>query len=254
MIDKMKELKRVLNNASKQYYNGQSIMSDKEWDSLYDEYAELEKETGIILSGSPTQKVGYEVVSKLQKVRHDKRMLSLDKTKSQEGLIKFIGNQVGLLSWKLDGLTVVLKYENGKLVSAVTRGNGEVGEDITHNAKYFTNIPLSINYEHESVVRGEALISKKQFEIINKNEGGKYKNPRNLASGTVRQLDNKIVAERKIDFIAFEIVSDTNSNTKNDNLNMLEQLGFEVVERVVMAKENVAKNVETFNKNMDKGV
>lgn len=251
MINRMKELKNILNNASNHYYNGTSIMTDKEWDLLYDEYEKLEKESGIILSNSPTQNVGFEVISKLEKIRHDSKMLSLEKTKDISALSEFIQNNKALLSFKLDGLTVVISYNNGTLLSAVTRGNGEIGEDITHNAKYFSNIPLTIPYNKKLTIRGEAIISYSEFERINNeiiNVDDKYKNPRNLCSGTVRQLDNEICKNRNVKFIAFKVIE--NENFKNDSeqehLMFLNKLGFEVVEHAIVDKDNIALQVENF--------
>ena len=198
---RMRELTKLLNEASKSYYqNDTSVMSDMEYDKLYDELVLLEKETGTVLSDSPTVKVGYEVLSDLKKVRHESKMLSLDKTKHSAKLKDFLGENKGILSWKLDGLTIVLKYRGGELSQALTRGNGEVGEDITHNAKVFKNIPLKINYTGELVIRGEAVISFKDFEKINEtlSENEKYKNPRNLCSGTVRQLNSEVAAKRNV--------------------------------------------------------
>ena len=192
---RMRELMTQLNMYRDAYYNkSESLISDYEYDCLYDELVSLEKETGCVLANSPTQTVGYEVRSKLQKVKHNHPMLSLDKTKSVNDLIKFFGNKSGIMMHKLDGLTVSLRYLDGKLVSAETRGNGEVGEDVTHNAKFFHGVPLEIPYKEELIVDGEAIISEYTLERINKElpEEKKYKNCRNLASGSVRQLDSNI--------------------------------------------------------------
>ena len=181
-------------------------MSNYEYDKLYDELAELEKETGIVLSNSPTLQVGYEAVDDLPKERHERPMLSLGKTKSREELQEWLGEQKALLSWKLDGLTVVLTYSGGKLVKAVTRGNGEVGEVVTNNAKVFKNIPVSISYMGELVLRGEAVITYSDFQKINEkieDADAKYKNPRNLCSGSVRQLNNEVTAGRNVKFFCF---------------------------------------------------
>ena len=206
----MKEKIELLNRAAKAYYqDAEEIMSNFEYDRLYDELAALEAETGVILSGSPTQNVGYEVLSELPKERHAERMLSLDKTKDRESLAAWLGSQKGLLSWKLDGLTVVLTYEEGKLAKALTRGNGDVGEVITANARAFSNLPLTIPYKQRLVLRGEAVISYSDFEKINAAIGdaeAKYKNPRNLCSGSVRQLNSRITAERNVGFYAFSLV------------------------------------------------
>lgn len=209
---------RILNEAAKAYYvEGREIMSNFEYDKLYDELVELEQESGMILAGSPTQQVGYEVLSELPKEAHPQKMLSLDKTKDREALADWLGDQEGLLSWKLDGLTIVLTYRNQKLEKAVTRGNGEVGEVITANAKTFVNIPLSIPFDGELVIRGEAVITYADFEAINEaipELDAKYKNPRNLCSGSVRQLNSQITAERRVRFYAFSLVS-ANGGTAN---------------------------------------
>ena len=196
MSDKLKEIKErveLLNKAGKAYYQeDREIMTNFEYDKLYDELLELEKETGIILSNSPTQNVGYEALNVLPKERHESAMLSLDKTKEVEVLRDWLGSKEGLLSWKLDGLTIVLTYQEGKLVKAVTRGNGEIGEVITNNARVFKNVPLAINYKGTLVLRGEAVIKYSDFEKMNaeiEDVDAKYKNPRNLCSGSVRQLN-----------------------------------------------------------------
>lgn len=209
-IARMKELSSKLREASRAYYAlNREIMSNYEYDALYDELEKLEKETGIILAGSPTQSVGYEVVDSLPKERHASPMLSLDKTKDPEVLRSFIDGHKTLISWKLDGLTVVLTYRGGQLFKAVTRGNGLVGEVITANARTFQNIPLRIAYKGELVLRGEAVISYADFDKINEqisDADAKYKNPRNLCSGSVRQLDSRITAQRKVRFYAFMLV------------------------------------------------
>ena len=191
---RMQELVELLNNASRAYYQeAEEIMSNYEYDQLYDELQELEQELGITLSNSPTVNVGYEVLSELPKERHESPMLSLDKTKDVEELKRFVGNQKALMSWKMDGLTIVLTYREGRLYKAVTRGNGEVGEVITNNAKVFKNIPLQIAYQGELILRGEAIIGYRDFERINEaieDVDARYKNPRNLCSGSVRQLNN----------------------------------------------------------------
>ena len=210
-IQQMQNLILLLNQASKAYYQeSREIMSNFEYDKLYDQLAELEKETGITLSKSPTMEVGYEVLSDLPKEAHPSKMLSLDKTKDRDQLVSWLGTQQGVLSWKLDGLTIVLTYEGGKLVKAVTRGNGEVGEVVTSNARMFTNLPVSIDFKGRLVLRGEAVISYPDFEKINAeitDDGAKYKNPRNLCSGSVRQLSNRVTAERHVRFYAFSLVS-----------------------------------------------
>lgn len=251
-MDRMKELITLLNNASKAYYQeDREIMSDLEYDRLYDELVVLEKKTGIILSNSPTQNVGHTVLSSLKKVRHESRMLSLDKTKDVEVLKSFLGNNTGILSYKMDGLTVVLTYNNGELIQAVTRGNGEIGEDITHNARFFKNIPLKISFKNELVLRGEAVISFKDFNIINEKleADDKYKNPRNLCSGTVRQLNSEISEKRNVNFIAFALVKADNhkfGDDKNERFNWLEELGFECVQRKTVNSDNIELTVKEF--------
>ena len=204
--ERMKELVELLNQASKAYYQQDTeIMSNLEYDALYDELAALEQETGLILSKSPTQNVGYEIISELPKERHPAPMLSLDKTKSVEDLAAWLGDKTGVMSWKMDGLTVVLTYEDGVLVKAVTRGNGEIGEVITNNAKVFANVPYHIPYKGKLTIRGEAVIKYSDFNAINEkitDAESKYKNPRNLCSGSVRQLDNKITKERNVHTLA----------------------------------------------------
>lgn len=257
-MDRMKELIEILNNASKAYYQeDREIMSDLEYDKLYDELALLEGKTGIILSGSPTQKVGHQVLSSLNKVRHESRMLSLDKTKEVNALKSFLGNNTGILSYKMDGLTVVLTYNNGELIQAVTRGNGEIGEDITHNARFFKNIPLKINFTNELILRGEAVISFKDFNIINEklDAENKYKNPRNLCSGTVRQLNSEISADRNVNFIAFALVKAEGhsfGDDKEERFNFLEELGFECVERKTVNSDNIEAAVKEFEDKIPK--
>ncbi len=256
-MDRMKELIEKLNNASKHYYQlADPVMTDYEYDKLYDELVKLENETGIVLSSSPTQNVGYEVLSSLKKVRHEKRMLSLDKTKEVEKLKSWLLDKDGVLSWKLDGLTIVLKYNNGELVQAVTRGNGEVGEDITHNAKVFHNLPLKISYKGELTLRGEGVISYKEFERINEElpDDEKYKNPRNLCSGTVRQLNSQIAADRNVMFYAFALVStsgDIDFDLRTEEFDFLESLGFTVVEHVVVNAKTIEKEVLEFEKKIE---
>ena len=243
--ERIKELVDILNKASKAYYqDAKEIMSNFEYDALYDELVQLEKDTGIVLANSPTVNVGYEVVSELPKEQHESPMLSLDKTKEVSVLADFAGDKKSLLSWKLDGLTVVLTYEQGKLFKAVTRGNGEIGEVITNNAKTFKNIPLSIPYEGRLVLRGEAIIKYSDFEKINReieDAQAKYKNPRNLCSGSVRQLNSEITAKRNVNFIAFALISAENVDFKNSieqQYLWLEQQGFEVVERKEVTSSN----------------
>lgn len=254
-LNEMKYLKDIINNASKHYYNGTSIMMDKEWDSLYNQYEQLEKETRIILSNSPTHNVGYEVVSKLKKVQHKTRMLSLSKTKDINDLKTFIQNKKGILSYKLDGLTAVLSYNNGELVSAVTRGNGDIGEEIIFNARHFSNIPLTIPHKGILVLRGEAIISYSEFEIINNNIinlDDKYKNPRNLCSGTVRQLDSEICKNRNVRFVVFEDIENEGFpvDSKLDHFEYLQKLGFEIVDHEVVDINNIESVVEKFKDGM----
>ena len=208
--ERMKKLVARLNEASMAYYQqAREIMSDIEYDRLYDELAALEEETGIVLASSPTQNVGFEVLSGLVKEEHTVRMLSLDKTKDRDSLATWLGDRKGLLSWKLDGLTIVLTYENGELVKALTRGDGNIGEVVTGNAKTFKNLPVTIPYKGRLVLRGEAVITYSDFRKINErieDVDAKYKNPRNLCSGSVRQLDPKITAGRNVHFLAFALV------------------------------------------------
>lgn len=249
---RMKELVSILDKAAKAYYQeDKELMSNLEYDKLYDELLELEKETGIILSNSPTIKVGYEVLSELEKEEHSYPMLSLDKTKEVEGLVSFLKDKEGILSFKLDGLTVVLTYEDGKLTKAVTRGNGEIGEIITNNAKMFKNLPLSINYKEKLIIRGEAIIKYSDFYKINeeiKDVEAKYKNPRNLCSGSVRQLNNEITSKRNVCFYAFSLVeSDFSSKEIKKDLDHLKELGFEVVENYLVNSENISNYVDKFS-------
>jgi DNA ligase (NAD+) len=256
-LAQIKELVEKLNKARKTYeQENREIMSNYEYDKLYDELLLLEKETGIILSNSPTNQVGYEVISELPKVRHDSPMLSLDKTKDIQALKSWLGNQTGLISWKLDGLTIVLTYSDGKLVKAVTRGNGEIGEVITNNAKVFKNIPLRINYTGELILRGEAVIKYSDFEEIN-NEiqdiNAKYKNPRNLCSGTVRQLNNEITAKRNVHFFAFALVSTSDEiqmNSRNQQMLWLKQLGFDTVESKLVTNDSIEEIVQWFSESI----
>lgn len=250
-INRMKQINEKLSEAASAYYNtGVEIMSDHEYDQLYDELEALEKETGIILSGSRTQKVGFEAVSSLRKVRHESRMLSLDKTKSPDELEAWLGSNTGFLSWKLDGLTLVLTYEKGSLVQAVTRGNGEIGEDITNNALHIIGIPSKIPFKGRMVVRGESLMKYKDFEIVNSTteEGSKYKNPRNLCVGTVRNLDPRITAERNINFFAFNLVSAEgyDNNSFKERLDWLSTLGFQSVHGVTVTASDLKEKIEYF--------
>lgn len=254
-IDRIKELVELLNKAGKSYYSeGQEIMSNYEYDALYDELGVLEKETGYVLSNSPTVNVGYEVLSELPKERHESPMLSLDKTKSPEALAEWLGNQKGLLSWKLDGLTIVLTYDNGQLQKAVTRGNGEVGEIITNNARVFKNVPVTIPFKGKLVLRGEAIITYSDFERINEQipeADAKYKNPRNLCSGSVRQLNNEITAQRNVHFFAFTLVSAQNvdfDNSRQRQFEWLKDQGFSVVEYKMVTKDTILDTIEWFEK------
>ncbi len=283
-ILRMKELVPMLSRAARAYYQeSREIMSNYDYHQLYDELLQLEKETGTILSGSPTQKVGYEVLSELPKEAHEAPMLSLDKTKSVEDLTDWLGDQEGLLSWKLDGLTIVLTYESGKLVKAVTRGNGEIGEVITPNARVFANIPLTIGFQGELILRGEAVIKYSDFERINEeipDADARYKNPRNLCSGSVRQLNSEITAQRSVNFKAFALVravdadkagsaasniSDADNtasvettetaqaasavdfhNSREEQFIWLKKQGFDVVEYRRVTRETIAEAVSSF--------
>lgn len=258
--DRMKELVAVLNEASKAYYQKDTeIMSNLEYDRLYDELVSLEKETGIVLANSPTVHVGYEVLSELEKQEHPAPMLSLDKTKEVSALISWLGNHEGVLSWKLDGLTVVLTYEGGELKNAVTRGNGEIGEVITNNAKTFVNVPKQIPYLGRLVLRGEAVIRYSDFNKMNEEipeAEGKYKNPRNLCSGSVRQLNNEITAKRHVHFYAFALVADVLNeqqmketgydNTMTGRFSWLAKQGFDVVEHFGVTKDTLEDQVMDF--------
>lgn len=236
-LHRMRALVERLREASKAYYaQDKEIMSNFEYDKLYDELVELERETGMVLTGSPTINVGYEAVDELPKEAHESPMLSLDKTKEREELADWLGDKEGLLSWKLDGLTIVLTYQNGELLKAVTRGNGTVGEVITNNAKVFRNIPLRIKYQGEMILRGEAVITYQDFEEINshiEDADAKYKNPRNLCSGSVRQLNNQITAERNVRFYAFALVKADGidfENSRERQNEFLQDQGFDVVQ------------------------
>lgn len=249
----MKEKVELLNRAGKAYYQGaEEIMSNFEYDKLYDELAVLEAETGVILSNSPTQRVGYEVLSELPKEAHPSRMLSLDKTKDRYGLVSWLKERKGLLSWKLDGLTIVLTYEGGQLVKALTRGNGEVGEVITSNARVFANVPVKIPYEGRLILRGEAVIRYSDFEKINasiQEPDVRYKNPRNLCSGSVRQLNSRITAERNVHFFAFSLVEADGvdfDNSREKQMKWLSGQGFDTVEYRTVTAENLIEAVEYF--------
>ena len=252
-LERMKDLVKVLREASRHYYQeSDEIMSNLEYDRLYDELVSLEKETGIVLSGSPTQNVGYEILSELPKKAHAKPMLSLNKTKSVEELAAFLGDQPGLLSWKMDGLTIVLTYENGRLTEALTRGNGEIGEIITQNAKNFVNVPLTVPFSGRLVLRGEAVIRYSDFEEINAAlpEGAeKYKNPRNLCSGSVRQLDSSVTAGRRVRFEAFALVEAEGKRfaRHHEAFEWLKSLGFDVVFYRKVTSETLPDAVAAFS-------
>lgn len=252
--ERMKELVKKLNEAAKAYYQeDREIMSNLEYDTLYDELQVLEEKTGVTLAGSPTTKVGYEAMNELPKEAHESPMLSLDKTKDVEVLRSFIGDHKTLLSWKMDGLTVVLTYRGGTLAKAVTRGNGVIGEVVTNNAKVFENIPLKIPYQGELVLRGEAIIRYSDFEKINEeieDVDAKYKNPRNLCSGSVRQLNNEITAKRHVHFMAFALVSAPEQDFENSRIRQMEWLkeqGFEVVEYKAVTKDNLDEAMQYFS-------
>lgn len=250
--ERMRELTELLNRASKAYYaKDEEIMSNFAYDRLYDELAALEKETGVTFADSPTVQVGYEAVAELPKERHETPMLSLAKTKSREELQDWLNGKKGLLSWKLDGLTIVLTYRDGALKKAVTRGNGEVGEVVTGNARVFRNLPLNIPYQGELVLRGEAVITYSDFEKINReigDEQAKYKNPRNLCSGSVRQLDNQITAGRNVRFYAFSLVrADVDfHNAREEQFSFLQEQGFEVVEYREVKPDTILDNIGYF--------
>lgn len=250
---RMKELIDILNKAASVYYQGKDeIMSNFEYDRMYDELSVLEKESGLVLAGSPTQKVGYEVLSELPKQTHPSPMLSLDKTKQVDELSSWLGGKEGLLSWKMDGLTVVLTYENGELLNAVTRGNGVVGEVITNNAKVFKNLPVNIPFKGRMVLRGEAIITYSEFKKINAllSEEEQYKNPRNLCSGSVRQLNNEITAKRNVELYAFTLVEAEGVDFKNSQQNKMEfmkEQGFQTVEYKVVTAKNIYETVEWFS-------
>ncbi len=252
--DRMKELVELLNRAGKAYYqDAEEMISNLEYDELYDELKILEEELGTTLAGSPTVNVGYEVLSELPKERHESPMLSLDKTKDIEELRRFIGDQRVMISWKLDGLTIVLTYRDGELFKAVTRGNGEVGEVITNNARVFKNVPLKIAYKGELILRGEAVISYRDFEKINEeieDADVRYKNPRNLCSGSVRQLNNEITAKRNVRFFAFSLVQAEDvdfHNSRECQMEWLSKQGFEVVEHHMATVDTVEKEVQDFS-------
>ena len=260
MKDVKREMQRridVLNEASRAYYKeNREVMTNFEYDKLYDELEELEKTSGIILVGSPTQNVGYEVANDLPKEKHPQKMLSLDKTKEVDELMAWLGDRSGMLSWKLDGLTVVLTFEGGKLSKAVTRGNGELGEVITANARTFVNVPMTIPFKGRLVIRGEAYITYSDFEEINRKipeASARYKNPRNLCSGSVRQLNSAITAERKVHFNAFTLTEAEGEGAPeyslhSQQLQWLAQQGFEVVYYKMVTAKDIPAAVEWFSK------
>lgn len=256
--ERIKYLVDILNKASKAYYaEDREIMSNLEYDKLYDELQALEQETGIVLANSPTVNVGYEAVDELPKERHESPMLSLGKTKSREELRDWLQGNPAILSWKLDGLTIVLTYIDGKLAKAVTRGNGEIGEVITNNARTFCNLPVTIPFQGELVLRGEAVISYSDFERINseiEDAEARYKNPRNLCSGSVRQLNNEITAKRSVRFYAFTLVSAGEidfGNSREAQFAFLQEQGFEVVEHYPVTEENILQTIELFEKKIE---
>ena len=255
--EQMQNLIVLLNQASLAYYQeAREIMPNKEYDRLYDMLVELEEKTGVVMAGSPTQNVGYEVLSELPKEKHPSKMLSLDKTKDVDFLVSFAGSQECVMSWKLDGITIVLTYNGGKLIKAVTRGNGEVGEVVTNNAKFFRNIPTTIPFEGELVLRGEAVITYPDFEHINEgitDEGAKYKNPRNLCSGSIRQLDPYVTRDRYVRFYAFSLVSAKDSQndvffkTRTEQFDWLKDQGFDVVEHKIVDSKTIPDTVKWFS-------
>ncbi|NLL76435.1 MAG: NAD-dependent DNA ligase LigA [Clostridiales bacterium] len=255
---RIRELTELLNRASKAYYaDNTEFMSNFEYDKLYDELVRLEEETGTVLANSPTINVGYEAVDELPKERHERQMLSLGKTKNREDLLDWMHDQIALLSWKLDGLTIVLTYFDGKLAKAVTRGNGEVGEVVTNNARTFRNLPVSIPYKGELILRGEAVITYSDFEKINEGieeEAAKYKNPRNLCSGSVRQLNNEITARRNVNFFAFSLVKAEGvdfHNSREEQFLFLQKQGFETVEYKKVDKDTILDAIEEFEKKIE---
>lgn len=250
---RIEELVELLNKANYAYeQENREIMSNFEYDALYDELKALEEETGFVMAQSPTVNAGYEVLSELPKERHVAPMLSLDKTKDVDALAAFLGEKEGILSWKMDGLTNVITYQNGELVKALTRGNGEIGENITNNAKVYKNIPLKIPYKGELVIRGESIITYSEFERINaeiEDVTAKYKNPRNLCSGSVRQLNNKITAERNVLFYVYSLISvgdDMQFSTRSEQIEWLKSLGFTCVEQRLVTPQNIHETVAYF--------
>src|SRR5665648_577149 len=256
---RIKDLVAQLNKAGEAYYQeNKEIIPNIDYDKFYDELVSLEEETGIVLSNSPTAHVGYEIMGNLPKEKHEFPLLSLDKTKDVDVLASWIKDKSGMLSWKLDGLTIVLTYKEGKLEKAITRGNGITGEVITNNAKVFANLPLKIDYKGELVLRGEAVIKYSDFERINNEIPGidaKYKNPRNLCSGTVRQLNNKIAFERRVNFYAFALVKAEGVNFNNSRINQIEWLrerGFETLVYKNVCSGSITEVVSWFGENIEK--
>ena len=257
-VERIKYLVETLNKASKAYYaQDREIMSNFEYDKLYDELTALEEETGVVLANSPTVNVGYEAVEALPKERHETPMLSLGKTKSREVLRDWLEGNPAILSWKLDGLTVVLTYREGKLAKAVTRGNGEIGEVVTNNARTFKNLPLHISFQGELILRGEAVISYSDFEKMNseiEDADARYKNPRNLCSGSVRQLNNEITAKRNVQFYAFTLVKAQGEdfhNSKEAQFAFLQEQGFDVVEHCLVTEETILQTIEEFERKVE---
>lgn len=257
-VERIKYLADLLNRAAKAYYaEDREIMSNQEYDALYDELQSLEGETGFQPANSPTARVGYEAVDELPKERHETPMLSLDKTKSREELREWLQGNPAILSWKLDGLTVVLTYHDGKLAKAVTRGNGEIGEVVTNNARTFKNIPLTIPFAGELVLRGEAVITYSDFEKVNAELGdteAKYKNPRNLCSGSVRQLNSEVTAGRNVRFYAFSLVSAFGAdfhNSREEQFRFLAEQGFDVVEHYTVTEADILDTIELFEKKIE---
>ena len=257
-LERMKELIQILNEAGKAYYQqDKEVMSNLEYDKMYDELLELEKKTNTVLSNSPTIHVGYELMTSLEKEAHPSPMLSLDKTKEPDQLAAWLSGHDGILSWKLDGLTIVLTYEHGELVKAVTRGNGEVGEVVTNNARVFDNVPRHISYDGTLVIRGEAIIPYSYFYKMNEeieDVDSQYKNPRNLCSGSVRQLNNEITAKRHVHFYAFS-VSDIEgmdfNNSFEQKLDWAASLGFDVVEHIRVTEDTIRGEIEEFSKKIE---
>jgi DNA ligase (NAD+) len=252
----MKFLIKKLNLANDIYYNkNKELISNYEYDKLYDELLKLEKKLEIKFSNSPTQNIGFKVMSNLEKVKHDFKMLSLNKTKNIFEIEKFLGNKIGMLSYKLDGLTIILKYNNKNLEKVLTRGNGIIGENVTHNKIIFKNLPEKINFDGDLIVRGEAIILKSDFKKINDiDEKIKYKNPRNLCSGTIRTLDTKNILNRDIYFFAFEMLTQSNlnfNNSKRNKLEFLKKLGFDIVINKLVDQNNIKKNLDIFLKNLE---